>query len=218
VADLSLQSEAQWGYLRLFRMAAVFVAGMEVGLLLTPAAFMGWQSQGQMIVFWLLFTVLVWIWLIQVRALGRLVVGACSTGEAVSWIERGMRGFASFQLGLLIAPAMTARFALHLQSKPAIVELLGRHKGIEGEFVIVLQMSVFIFLTLSFVMVALTSLFVFSVVALWLAWRNPGCQACGQRHGGWRTVGRTCGGCGTMLAPWLYLGLLEKELLEEATE
>lgn len=209
VADLCLRSKADWGYLRLFRFALLFVAGIELGFLLTPAALMGWGLHTEMVLFTVLMTATVWIWLIQVRAMGRLILGALTNRKRIVSIERFLRWSAALQLAIFLWPALFGRLAIFVASNPELVAMLNRAHHPEGETVTMLTAGGFMFLGVGCIAMAMINIAVFSLVYLWLWRRRDSCSTCGEPQVCWRTIGRRCAGCGAMLASWLYLPTAE---------
>ncbi|MDA8019814.1 MAG: M48 family metalloprotease [Thermoanaerobaculia bacterium] len=204
VADLARESEAEWGYLKLIRFAVFFVIGVEVGYFLSTAG-QGWRPTPSMMLFALLFTLVIWIWMIQTRALGRLALGAVTTRKAALAVERFLRVFASLQLALVLWPALIGRLAVVLSSRPDLVEKLSRSGHLDGEALAILQTSGFMFLAFGWAALALLGLVTHLGILLALGLHAAHCPSCGQQLDGWRAIGRRCAGCGSSLAPWLFL-------------
>jgi hypothetical protein len=202
--DLGRDSLARWGYGSLARLAAAFVVGLEAGLTLTTAAFFGWGSPLFMVLWWVGFFVMIWLWMVQSRALGRILLGACSGEKIKARVVFWLRWLATLQLAVLFLPALAGRFAAHIRVNPEMLMLLdgteGDVIGTSGFFI----SSSFIFLTLSFLLFASLGAGVLTIAVFRLVRRKVFCPRCGPGAGGWRSVGEGCSRCGALLGSWFY--------------
>jgi Zn-dependent protease with chaperone function len=200
---LENNGKAQWGYWSLAGLAAAFAAGVELGLLLTPAALAGWQSGAWMLLWLGAFTLLIWFWLIQSRGLGRLILGACSEKRSFARATKFARWLIALQLTVFLLPAMVGRVTVVSASSASHPAMAEGFAILSGELTH-LSTSTFLFLSAAFGLNALVGLLSFSVVFVWLACRRVRCEHCREPLAGWRLLGERCAGCGCRLLGWLY--------------
>lgn len=200
--DLDRAPPHRWGYGSLAGTALLFVLGLEAGLLLTRAAGMGWERPGYLALWVLGFTVLVWLWLVQTRALGRLVLGACpsasSRDRALGWALL----FSTLQLTAFLWPALGGRLTVLLAASPDLVDVLERHDQ-PYESLPFFGMTVFVLLAIALFLSMVLGLVMLITTTLWLTRRKEACP-CGESCSAWRRVGQNCRKCRRPLAPWLY--------------
>ncbi len=102
--------------------------------MLTSAAFVGWQSAYFMGSWFVGLFLLIWIWLIQVRVLGRFWLGACTTGKARSVAVRALGWISALQLAVVLSSAPSWRLAAHIRSDPEFMGLMTETDPTLGSF------------------------------------------------------------------------------------
>lgn len=203
IYDLGRRGFADWGYCRLCGIAGAFVAGLEIGLALTPAAFLGWAKAGLFGLWTFAAFLIVWIWLIQTRALGRLWLGICSTEVGKNRMARLLNWIAAVQLGTIFVPLMAFRFALQVLASPEFMIGITASGGLDSNLYPLLSTGA-IYLALAFVTFVLLGGGALALSGLWMAVRRPGrCPSCGHPRKAFQTIRfRRCP-CGAPNESWL---------------
>lgn len=204
LADLS-GGGVGWGYRGLLLPALAFMAGLELGLWLTPLGAAGWGAAPLVAVWLCAFGALVWLWLIQVRALGRLVLGTASEGAEATRAERRLRILAVTLLVPVIAPAVLIRAILAAAANLARGGEASAF-GVERETLAMIGVEwCFDLISIAFAGAALLGLAALAVVWLRLSHRIPACRRCGGIFASLTSVGLRCPRCSEPAAAWLYL-------------
>lgn len=206
LADLAVKPSRSWGYLRLFAPAFLLSFGMEVGLLLTPFKVLPsvFSRPVQFIIWFIGFTVLMWLWLAYLRAATRLSLGTWLGLE----VPRSLRSLLLLSgvllLSILFWPAATTRVVFLLQPEVLPLWLTGGRDPWEY-FVyvhVMTTMMLAVFAVFTYLVWSSTGLAAFLVMVFRRRWSCPTCNKtvrCGF------SVGRICDACGESLAPWAYL-------------
>ncbi len=204
VRSLSESGIRDWGYLRQVLTALAFTMGAEVGFWTTPLGITAWSKPLWMLIWLGTFTLLIWIWLVQARALGRLILGAWSGSESAAKLESRLRLLLTLLLLPLFLPTLIGRAGLSgaavlLRSEAPL--FLGSPTGDFIDFSILTS-----FLLLSLALLASSTLggIIFVLTEIWLRRRRLECSVCGQAWNSRQAVGLSCPGCRRPRAPWLY--------------
>jgi len=205
VADLVIEPDGPWGYLRQSRTAFLFALGLEAGLLVTPASLILAPVSPLYILSWLAgFTVLTWLWLIYVRAMSRFVLGATDGSSPPRKRQRALTWLSTFLLAILYSPALTLRITLHSVGDPELLKTLDRGSmAPEQAFVVVFVMSSIVLLALALLVYVLLGLASTTVAAASFSMRRPSCPTCGSPATPRLPLGRTCPSCGSPLSSWI---------------
>lgn len=204
VGDLATVGPRDWGYLRLFLIALLFVFGFELGLWLTPVGWSGWRMPLWMVVWLAISAVLIWLWLIQARALGRLVLGAWVGTSLPLKVELRLHFFLTLLAVLIFWPVIVGRVAVAAAelARSGVKEVLSSPVRTWEFFWLSTSLGL---LTVALIGSGLLGLIVFWVIRRWLARRRPVCAHCCEPWLAWRSVGLRCGHCGEPGAAWLFV-------------
>lgn len=209
--SLAPDRRGTWGYAALFGPALLFVLGLEGGLLLTGAARLEGDHRWLLDVWRAGLVLLVWVWLAQTHALGRLLLGACTSGSSARRAIGWLRWLSSIQFAAFAVPALAGRFSAGWVMHPSPNTASFSPAELLAYWGFVLLKQVILGTTVA-------GFALFAILTLWLHCRSVHCQHCGRLFRGWRAVGRRCDACGHPAASWLLgeKGTSQSSSMEEA--
>lgn len=211
VGELS-ERRAGWGYRKLWLPAAGFVAGVELGVWLTPLGASAWRDPAWMLGWLTTFSALVWTWMAQAHALGRLALGSWSSPPAPGRAQLRLRLLLTALLLPVFWPALAARAAIGgaaAAARSTAEQILGQPPSEMAHF---LRSTSTMLLSGGLLVTGLVGISVFLTLGRRLRRRRPVCDRCGHRLGQWRTVGVLCPGCERPAAGWLCFETPEAHL------
>lgn len=210
LADLATADHSQrpdWGYRRLGGTAVLFAAGLEIGLLASPAGLLFAPIPPLHVLGWLLaFTGLTWLWLVCVRAMTRLLLGSHLGDRPPRRLQWSITWTSSLLLAVLYSPALAIRVSLFQVARAEDLVFLGRSElPIADAILVLFVMSNLVLLALALAVTALAGLMGVLGAGWWLGLRRRRCSSCGIPVIPRLAVGRHCEGCDRPLASWLLL-------------
>lgn len=206
VADLVTRPHHEWGYLRLSTTALLFALGLETGLLISPFGPFSTTRSPWWVLAWLLgFTLLIWMWLLFLRATTRLLLGGQTGASLPKWTERWLTGSSMFLLTVLLWPALAFRLTIEVGGDSARLWTLTPVYSTPTEaFAYIFAGTSLILLFCGFVFYVVVGSLSILGAALRLFNQRARCPQCLTETPSKLIVGRRCADCGAALTPWLF--------------
>jgi hypothetical protein len=208
VADLLPTSGRPWGYMGLWRVAFLLALGQEFGFLILPrSAFVIRDLVSLLLIpLWtVIFSTLIWFWLVYVRAFSQRMLGTHSgrhLPRAKRWLVSGCTITA---LLLLCFPVVAGRVLI--VNAPLLADSSTPFQQLSPDIPLAyLFGSITLFLLLGAIaLFMLWTIVTLSIAYLWSIWRRPVCPRCDLQSRELFAVGRRCSNCYAQLAPWLFV-------------
>ncbi len=205
VADLATRPHHEWGYLRLGKTAFFFALGLETGLLISPFGPFSTTRSPWWVLAWLLgFALLVWMWLLYLRATTRLFLGPQTGPSVPKWIGRWLTGTSMLLLTVLFWPALGFRMTIEIASRDTLLAAMTPVSSTPSEF------FAYMFLMTSLVLFSFGLMLYITIMTLCVLGaairmfrQREHCPSCGEPIPFKLVIGRRCASCGEALAAWL---------------
>lgn len=206
IAELATTPHHQWGYLRLIKTAFFFALGLEAGLVLSPFNTFGFGKTALWVSAWLLIlTFLVWLWLVFLKGTTRFLLGGSQAKAQGTrrWLNLLSTAILAALLGSALVFRLTIEAGYHFDRVSSLTP--PGTDPVEFFMVMFLMTSFFLLggaLALYIGLGFLTGLAAIRRVFLC----GAKCPHCADPAPSLLLVGRRCRACGTLLAPWPFLG------------